>query len=210
MFLAYCGRLLQSGEAPSRIRLSFFFFCQISMSLLFVRALRSGARPLLGLGPSRARLLCAAAKPPPSSGKGEPAGTTTSPHRRQPAGMLFRHFWRAAIGEERVEDSIATTASTQERAPGGLAVYNEDEENLPPLKFEPGVVGAAQKGVSAVVIAFGACAFGACFWGVSQALFPSATSTQVIFSEALDKARHRARPQEPAARRAHVRPSPRP
>ena len=90
-----------------------------------------------------------------------------------------------------MEDSIATTASTQERAPGGLAVYNEDEENLPPLKFEPGVVGAAQKGVSAVVIAFGACAFGACFWGVSQALFPSATSTQVIFSEALDKARHR-------------------
>ena len=56
-----------------------------------------------------------------------------------------------------MEDSIATTASTQERAPGGLAVYNEDEENLPPLKFEPGVVGAAQKGVSAVVIAFGAC-----------------------------------------------------
>jgi len=69
----------------------------------------------------------------------------------------------------------------------GLVLQPEEEENLPPLAFEPGVVGAAQKGVSAVVIAFGAAALGACVWGASQALFPSATSTQSIFSEALDK-----------------------
>jgi len=77
--------------------------------------------------------------------------------------------------------------ASEHRAPGGLAVYNEDEENLPPLKYEEGPVGAAQKGVSAIIVAFGAVAFGACVWGVSQALFPSASSTQSIFNEALDK-----------------------
>lgn len=31
--------------------------------------------------------------------------------------------------------------ASEHRAPGGLAVYNEDEENLPPLKYEEGPVG---------------------------------------------------------------------
>ena len=82
---------------------------------------------------------------------------------------------------------LATTSSGHDSGPGKGLVLEDDEENLPPLQFEPGVAGAAQKGVSAIVIAFGAVAFGACAWGISAALFPSATSTQVIFSEALEK-----------------------
>ena len=82
---------------------------------------------------------------------------------------------------------VATTSSGYDSGPGKGLVLEDDEENLPPLQFEPGVAGAAQKGVSAIVIAFGAVAFGACAWGISGALFPSATSTQVIFSEALEK-----------------------
>jgi hypothetical protein len=41
--------------------------------------------------------------------------------------------------------------------------------------------------VSAIVIAFGAVAFGACAWGISLALFPGASSTQTIYSEAFEK-----------------------
>jgi len=57
----------------------------------------------------------------------------------------------------------------------------------PPLQFEPGIAGAAQKGVSAIVIAFGAAAFGAIIWGVKIALFPGASSTQSIYSDAFDR-----------------------
>ena len=48
------------------------------------------------------------------------------------------------------------------------------------------MAGAAQKGVSAVVIAFGAAAFGACAYGAYLALFPSAGSTQMIAADAMD------------------------
>lgn len=77
-------------------------------------------------------------------------------------------------------DKVGTEADAQATAmgglgsQGGLVLKPEEEENLPPLAFEPGVAGAAQKGVSAIVIAFGAAALGACAWGASQALFPSA------------------------------------
>lgn len=81
---------------------------------------------------------------------------------------------------------MSTTAG-EERAPGGLAL--QDEDNLPPVAFEPGVVGAAQKGVSAIVIAFGAAAFSAIAWGVSVALFPSANSTTTVFNEAFEQVR---------------------
>lgn len=67
--------------------------------------------------------------------------------------------------------SSRTGTTTEKRE---LVLQNE-EESLPPLAFEPGIVGVAQKGVSAVVIAFGLAALGACMWGASQALFPSAT-----------------------------------
>lgn len=70
---------------------------------------------------------------------------------------------------------------------GGSALMEHEGENLPPLEFEPGVAGVAQKGVSAVVIAIGALAFGAIAWGTSQALFPGASSTNTIFSEAFEK-----------------------
>lgn len=97
--------------------------------------------------------------------------------------------------------NAVSIGASRERAPGGLAVYNEDEDNLPPLKYEEGPVGAAQKGVSAIVIAFGAVAFGACAWGVSQALFPGASSSQSIYSEALEKARSHARTSTPSVPR---------
>ena len=63
---------------------------------------------------------------------------------------------------------------------GGLALQDHEGENLPPLEFEPGVAGVAQKGVSAIVIAFGAVAFAGIAWGASVALFPGATSTQCV------------------------------
>ena len=66
-------------------------------------------------------------------------------------------------------------------------LQDHEGENLPPLEFEPGVAGAAQKGVSAVVIAFGAAAFAGIAWGAYMALFPGASSTQTIYSEAFEK-----------------------
>ena len=102
---------------------------------------------------------------PPREGAGAPAG--------------------ASPGDQ-TSDALSTSAEDG-RAPGGLALQQEEE--LPPVAFEPGVVGAAQKGVSAVVIAFGAVAFGACAWGISQALFPGPTSTQSIYDEAFEKVR---------------------
>ena len=58
-----------------------------------------------------------------------------------------------------------------------LTLLDHEGDNLPPLEFEPGVVGTAQKGVSLLVAVFGAAAFAACAYGLSLALFPSPTST---------------------------------
>uniref|UniRef100_A0A7S0PZ63 Mitochondrial import inner membrane translocase subunit Tim21 n=1 Tax=Coccolithus braarudii TaxID=221442 RepID=A0A7S0PZ63_9EUKA len=93
----------------------------------------------------------------------------------------------SAAADAYSQGGAVVSSGPGERAPGGLAVQEDDEDNLPPLAFEPGVAGAAQKGVSAVVIAFGAAAFGACAWGISEALFPSPSSDQVIVNEAFDK-----------------------
>jgi len=92
----------------------------------------------------------------------------------------------ARADAEAAERAAPGPTERQGSGHGGLVLQSQDEENLPPLAFEPGVVGAAQKGVSAVVIAFGAAALGACAWGASQALFPSATSTESIFNDAFD------------------------
>ena len=81
------------------------------------------------------------------------------------------------------------TADVSGGVSGGIALQEHEGENLPPLEFEPGVAGAAQKGVSAVVIAFGAAAFGAIAYGAYVALFPGATSTQSIYSEAFEHVR---------------------
>jgi hypothetical protein len=86
-----------------------------------------------------------------------------------------------------LNDELATTQEAEGSGGGGLAIQDHEGANLPPLAFEPGVAGAAQKGVSAIVIAFGAVAFGACAWGISLALFPGASSTQTIYSEAFEK-----------------------
>jgi len=91
-------------------------------------------------------------------------------------------------------DGVAAMTSSESSggagSTGALALQDHEGENLPPLQFEPGVAGAAQKGMSVVVIAFGAVAFGACAWGISLALFPSASSTQTIYSEAFDKVKN--------------------
>lgn len=128
---------------------------------------------------SRARALCAKPLPPAAASPAEGAGEQGA---KPAAGGAA-----AAAPLPPIADAVSTTGAARERAPGGLAVYNEDDENLPPLKFEEGAVGAAQKGGSAIIIIFGAVAFGACVWGISQALFPGASSTQVIFNEALER-----------------------
>ena len=92
----------------------------------------------------------------------------------------------AAPSEQPAAGSTGPAEQRDAAAPSGVnasgpssdgrgLVLQAEEESLPPLAFEPGIAGAAQKGVSAVVIAFGAAALGACLWGASQALFPSAT-----------------------------------
>jgi hypothetical protein len=55
------------------------------------------------------------------------------------------------------------------------------------MEWEPGVTGTVQKGLSAIVIAFGAAAFGVCAFGAYWALFPGASSPGAIFEEAADK-----------------------
>ena len=87
----------------------------------------------------------------------------------------------AAASSAEGPTSITTSGTTETGA-----LREMDDENLPPLEWEPGVAGAAQKGVSAVVIAFGAAAFGACAYGAYLALFPSAGSTQMIAADAMD------------------------
>ena len=88
-------------------------------------------------------------------------------------------------GSENLDGQLEV--SREGMAGGGSALMEHEGENLPPLEFEPGAAGVAQKGVSAVVIAFGAAAFGAIAWGTYQALFPGASSTGAIYSEAFEK-----------------------
>ena len=64
-----------------------------------------------------------------------------------------------------------------------------DDENLPPLEWEPGVAGRRRSGVSAVVIAFGGPPRAVRARGVTAAylaLCPSAGSTQLIAADAMD------------------------
>mmetsp|Transcript_36597 Transcript_36597/g.60618 ORF Transcript_36597/g.60618 Transcript_36597/m.60618 type:complete len:274 (+) Transcript_36597:85-906(+) len=129
------------------------------------------------LFPCASRWYCTKNKPPGL------ASATLS----ESTGMVSTESSKPLDGTDAQTNEVSTLSTSRERAPGGLALQEED--NLPPLAFEPGVVGAAQKGISAVVIAFGAAAFGAIAWGMSQALFPSASSTQTIFSEAFEKVR---------------------
>ena len=108
------------------------------------------------------------------SGRTEPLEQSATPEQaeQQPAAV--------AAGSAGPNDGAAAASNSSSgnglgASGSGIVLQAQEEENLPPLAFEPGVVGAAQKGVSAVVIAFGAAALGACMWGASQALFPSAT-----------------------------------
>lgn len=55
------------------------------------------------------------------------------------------------------------------------------------MEWEPGVAGTVQKGLSAVIIAFGAAAFGVCAFGAYWALFPGASSPGAILDDALEK-----------------------
>lgn len=69
-----------------------------------------------------------------------------------------------------------------------LTLSDDDEEPAPPpMEWEPGVTGTVQKGLSAVVIAFGAAAFGVCALGAYWALFPGTASPGTIFEEAAGK-----------------------
>ena len=93
----------------------------------------------------------------------------------------------ASADADAADAGAALEVSREGIAGGGHALMEHEGENLPPLEFEPGAAGVAQKGVSAIVIAFGAAALGAIAWGTYIALFPGASSTGVIYSEAFEK-----------------------
>eukprot|EP00965_Chrysotila_dentata_P081373 2687105-Pleurochrysis_carterae.AAC.3 len=113
------------------------------------------------------------------AGAGQAAPEVSTSSTQPPSGGAASNA--SAPGEASSDDMIHVGKG--EKAPGGLTVHDdESEENLPPLAFEPGAAGVAQKGISAVIIAFGAVAFGACAWGISEALFPSASSTQASWA----------------------------
>jgi hypothetical protein len=69
------------------------------------------------------------------------------------------------------ESNAVTLGASQQRAPGGLSVYNEDEDNLPPLKYEEGPVGAPP---------FFFCSFFFSFFPFIPQLDPHASGTQAI------------------------------
>jgi hypothetical protein len=129
---------------------------------LVARATRP--RPLL------VRCLCTQKSEPAASKKDEPpaSGDAAAPPPPPPPPST---------------DAITTAPPESSGRSGGLVLQEHEGENLPPLEFEPGVAGAAQKGVSAVVIAFGAAAFAGIAWGAYMALFPGATSTQCVRGE---------------------------
>jgi hypothetical protein len=135
-------------------------------------ALRPGFAPAVTLA-ARKRLLCAPPKQSPPPADGDTAGSAAGAE--------------SAATEQPTSSLPAATVADGATGGGGLALQEHEGENLPPLAFEPGVAGAAQKGVSAIVIAFGAAAFAAISWGAYVALFPGATSTQSIYSEAFEK-----------------------
>ena len=115
------------------------------------------------------RALCATSKDPPQSKGPDAAGMDAASAPEPPP----------------TPPPTPPLGETSDRT--DLTLQDHEGDNLPPLAFEPGIAGAAQKGVSAIVIVFGAAAFGACAYGISLALFPSATSTNVIYSEAFEK-----------------------
>ncbi len=178
------------GHVSTRINMSHLFFRSASTAssrvLLTARAPSALARRPVLL--SCARHLCK----PPSDAKAaaaaDEAAAASSAAKPPPDGVDAASS-PPPPPPPPPQDELTTTegAAGGQASGGGLAIQDHEGENLPPLAFEPGVAGAAQKGVSAVVIAFGAAAFGACAWGISLALFPSASSTQTIYSEAFDK-----------------------
>lgn len=131
--------------------------------------------------PSLSRTLCASSTAKPPSGPADAAAAAGEPGPAQP------ELTGPDGSGPTVEAGAFTTSEEINERDKSITLSDHEGDNLPPLQFEPGVAGAAQKGVSAIVIVFGAAAFGACAYGISLALFPSATSTQSIYSEAFDK-----------------------
>ncbi|KAL3932879.1 MAG: hypothetical protein SGPRY_000528, partial [Prymnesium sp.] len=108
---------------------------------------------------------CSTATPPSHPNKSDPASKPPSEPRSQPdtsaeasvqasaAGPADTSTHDPSSGAARGETAAATNAAGF--SPGGsdgrsgLVLQEQEEDNLPPLAFEPGVAGAAQKGVSA-------------------------------------------------------------
>lgn len=87
---------------------------------------------------------------------------------------------------------LSGSAGSPDAKGSSLVMSEEDEGAPPPMEWEPGVTGTVQKGLSAIVIAFGAVAFGVCaagayMAGAYMAHFPGKSSPGAIFEEAADK-----------------------
>lgn len=119
---------------------------------------RNGALQLRS-GSTLYRAASTSAKPPDPTPSPVKNGATDAPLNEE-TGMPVRPDAEAAKAAPVAEATGQTqqkVESTQGTEMGGSnqrsgLVLQDEEENLPPLAFEPGVVGAAQKGVSASMI----------------------------------------------------------
>lgn len=84
---------------------------------------------------------------------------------------------------------VASSSASASASRSAITITEDEDAAPPPMEWEPGVAGTVQKGLSAVVIAFGAAAFGICAFGAYLAFFPSNTSPGVIMDDAMSKVR---------------------
>lgn len=183
---AFVAMSMLSALRTTASRSSRFVVVGAPPSLALVAARRAAPSALC----THTRHLCKPPAPPDGASKAaaeEPAAAASTAAPSTPPAEEGASAVPPPPQEETGHALAAQNAAEGGTLDGALALQDHEGESLPPLAFEPGVAGAAQKGVSAIVIAFGAVAFGACAWGISLALFPGASSTQTIYSEAFEK-----------------------
>ncbi|KAG8463978.1 hypothetical protein KFE25_000146 [Diacronema lutheri] len=175
------------------------------LSRVTFRAAARVARPG-ALGPLRwqpCRALCQAKSPAPDT----PSSPGEAPKEHKPASPASAAAHPPASEKPHAAPLAGAASAAAAGAaaagagspPGGagappsdgnrsaLTLSEEEDGAPPPMEWEPGVAGTVQKGLSAVIIAFGAAAFGVCALGAYWALFPGSASPGTIFEEAADK-----------------------
>ncbi|KAJ1634075.1 hypothetical protein T492DRAFT_976295 [Pavlovales sp. CCMP2436] len=157
------------------------------------------ARP--ALAPLRwqpCRALCAAKAPgsatpaPPAEPPKEPKAAEAKPASSAESATAAAAV--AGVAAKAVPGAPSSTGapnpvpvSAPDAKSSALSLSDEEDDAPPPMEWEPGMAGTVQKGLSAVLIAFGAAAFGVCAFGAYWALFPGTSSPGAIFEEAGDK-----------------------